>query len=157
MRPLVALAAVVAVVTVVSGPLVGAADLTRAAPPAGPGEAAVTVETVPADEIVLERGRFGAGRYHLAGPPAVVAVESIRDNPVVRYTVDVPGLWTTATSRYELAGRAGQRLQLRPSPVGISPQRVQRGQYEATVAVWLRTDDRERDLYQQRVAIEVRP
>ncbi|MFC7075299.1 hypothetical protein [Haloarcula halophila] len=154
-RPLAALAVAVAVLAFVSGPLVGAVDLTRATPPPGAGQADVSVESVPDGGIVLERGRFGAGRYHLSAPPAVVSVDSVEGNPVVRYTIDIPELWTTATSRYALAGRGGERVQLRPNPLGISPDRIERESYEATVAVWLRTGDRERDLVQRRITIEV--
>jgi hypothetical protein len=155
-RPIAALAVGIAVLAVVSGPLVGAVDLTRATPPAGAGDATVSVESVPADRIVLERSRFGAGRYHLSAPPAVVALDSVEGNPVVRYTIDIPQLWVTATSRYPLADRGGQRLRLRPNPLGISPRRITQDRYNATVAIWLRTDDRERDLIQRRITIEVK-
>ncbi|MFC6975186.1 hypothetical protein ACFQL1_11845 [Halomicroarcula sp. GCM10025709] len=154
-RPLAALAVAVAVLAIVSGPLVGAVDLTRATPPAGAGDATVSVDSVPAGQIVLERSRFGAGRYHLSAPPAVVSVGSVDGNPVVRYTIDIPGLWTTATSRYQLADRSGERMGLRPNPVGISPQRIDQTRYNATVAIWLRTGDRERDLIQRRITVEV--
>jgi hypothetical protein len=154
-RPLAALALAIAVLALASGPLVGSVDLTRATAPAGAGEATVTVESVPADDITLERSRFDAGRYHLSAPPGVVTIDSVEGNPMVRYTIDIPALWTTATSRYGLAGRAGDHLRLRPNPLGISPKRLDRDSYNATVAVWLRTGDRERDLFQRQITIEV--
>lgn len=140
---------------VVSGPLVGAVDLTRAETPAGTGSADVTIESIPADDIVLEPGEFDAGRYHLAAPPAVASIDAVEGNPVLRYSIDVPALWLTVSSRYELAGTAGDCLKLRPDPSGVSPQRVSQERYNATVSVWLRTGELQRDLVQQRIVIEV--
>lgn len=155
-RLLVVFAFFVALSAVVSGPLVGGVDLTRAETPPGDGTAEVAIERAPADEIVLERGSFGAGRYHLTAPPFVLTVESVDGNPVIRYTVDVPDLWLTVSSRYDLAGTEGKQLRLRPNPTGVSPQRVERGRYNATVSIWLRTGDVETDLLQRPVTIEVR-
>ena len=145
----------VAVSAVASGPLVGAVDLTRAEPTPGEGTAAVTVESVPTTEVVLERGEFDAGRYHLTAPPAVVDVGAVEGNPMLRYTIDVPGLWFTASSRYELGGRDDDRLRLQPSPVGISPQTVDGDRYNATVSIWLRTGDLQTDLVQHRITVRV--
>lgn len=146
----------VAILAVASGPLVGSVDVTQQRPPVGVGETAVAVESVPTTELTLERGRFGSGRYHLDAPPAIVDVDSVTGTPVIRYTIDIPDLWITATSRYELAGRAGTRLELRPEPIGISPQRIERDRYEGIVAIWVREGDRERHVALQRVTIEVR-
>lgn len=140
---------------IVSGPFVGAVDLTRAETPPGTGTAEVTVESVPAADIVLERGEFDAGRYHLTALPAVVSVGSVEGNPVLRYSVDIPNLWFTVSSRYELAGSGGDRVELRPNPSGVSPQRVTQDRYNATVSIWLQTDDLQRDLVQQQIVIEV--
>ena len=154
-RLLVVFALFLALSAVVSGPLVGAVDLTRAERPPGAGSADVAVESVPTDDIVLAAGRFGAGRYHLTAPAAVVTVRSVTGNPVLRYSVDVPGLWLTASSRYELGGTAGTQLRLTPNPSGVSPQRVEAGRYNATVSIWLRTGDLQTDLFQRPITVEV--
>jgi len=114
----------------------------------------VTVESLPDDTITLERGRFGSGRYHIDAPPAVVSVENVAGTPILRYVIDVPGLWLTATSRYGLGGRDG-RLEMRASPVTVSPDSIDRDRYEATVAVWVRTGTYERDIVQRHVVVEV--
>jgi len=121
----------------------------------GPDSADVTLHSAPEDAITLERGRFGASRYHVEAPPAVVTVASVTGTPTLRYTIDIPDAWLTLTSRYELASRSG-RLRLGASPATVSPERIDRRRYEAVVAVWLRTGVRERALVQRRVTVEVR-
>jgi hypothetical protein len=145
----------VAMLAVASGPLVGAVDVTQTEMPTGDGSASLSIDSVPAEQITLEQGRFGSGRYHLTAPPAAVTVDRVEGNPAVRYTVDIPSLWITATSRYELAGTEGTQLELRPEPIGISPQRVNRDSYDATLAIWVREGDRERQVFVKRITIEV--
>ena len=118
--------------------------------------ASVTLESAPADTITLERGRFGSGRYHVEAPPVVVTAGDVAGTPTLRYVVDIPGAWLTVTSRYELAGRQG-RLRMGLNPTTVSPDRIDQDSYDAIVAVWLRTGDRERALVQRQVTVEVRP
>jgi len=148
-------ALLVAILAVASGPLVGAVDVTQQETPPGEGSTAVSVDSVPTGQVTLERGRFGSGRYHLAAPPAVIAVDRVEGNPAVRYTIDIPSLWITATSRYELAGTEGTQMELRPEPIGISPQRVDRDRYDAILTIWIREGDRERQILLERITIEV--
>ncbi|AUG48405.1 hypothetical protein BVU17_13030 [Haloarcula taiwanensis] len=145
----------VSILAVASGPLVGAVDVTQEGPPVGDGSTAVTVGSVPTEQVTLERGRFGSGRYHLDAPPAVLTVDRVAGNPAVRYTIDIPSLWITATSRYELAGTEGTRMGLRPKPIGISPQRINRGSYDAVLTIWIREGDRERQITVKQITIEV--
>ncbi|GGN99224.1 MULTISPECIES: hypothetical protein [Haloarcula] len=149
-RLLVGFSLVVVVAAVAVGPLGVAGESTRSTT----DDASVTVESIPDGSLTLERGRFGSGRYHIDAPPAVVSVSGVTGTPVLRYTIDVPGVWLTATSRYEIAGREG-RLQLRPSPVTVSPDRVDRRQYDAIVAVWVQSGERDRAVLQRRVTLEV--
>lgn len=115
----------------------------------------VTLVSAPTDGIVLERGRFGSGRYHIDAPPAVVDVSDVTGTPTLRYAIDIPAAWLTLTSRYDLAGREGE-LRMGASPATVSPERIDQGRYEAIVAVWLRTGVHERSLVQRRVTVEVR-
>lgn len=122
--------------------------------PAVEERAAVSLVSAPTDEITLERGRFGTERYHVEAPPAVVSVSDVAGTPTLRYVIDIPQAWLTVTSRYGLAGREG-RLQLGASPETVSPDRIDQGRYDATVAIWVRTGTRERALLQRRVTVEV--
>ena len=117
--------------------------------------AEVTVQSAPEDTIALERGRFGSNRYHVDAPPVVVSVANVTGSPTLRYTIDIPDAWLTLTSRYDLAGRSGQ-LRMGASPATVSPERVDRRQYEAAVVVWLRTGVQEQALVQRQVTVEVR-
>ena len=140
----------VAIAAVAAGPLGVVSQDTHS-----PDSASVTLESAPTDTITLERGRFGSGRYHIEAPRAVVTVGDVAGTPTLRYVVDIPDAWLTVTSRYELAGRAG-RLRMEVSPTTVSPDRIDQNSYDAIVAVWLRTGDRERDIVQRRVTVEVR-
>jgi len=121
--------------------------------PTAEDSATVALVSAPSDGITLERGRFGSGRYHVEAPPAVVEADDVTGSPELRYVIDIPGAWVTLTSRYELTSSG--RLRLGASPATVSPDRIERGRYEATVAVWLRTGTRERALLQRQVTVEV--
>lgn len=150
LRAIVVLFSLITVIAaVVAGPLIGLSDQ----PPAEDG-VNVTVESVPTDDIVLERGRFNSGRYHLEAPPAVVTVENVSGTPMLRYTIDIPAAEITRVSRYDLAGRGG-RLRMGVSPLSISPDRVDRDSYEARVSVWLRTGNRDRRIVLRETTVEV--
>jgi hypothetical protein len=146
----------VSILAVASGPLVGAVDVSQQGPPAGEGTAAVTVDSMPTEQIILERGQFGSGRYHIDAPSAVITVDRVAGNPTLRYTVDIPSLWITATSRYELAETSETQMHLRPEPIGISPQRVDRDSYDGVLTIWIREGDRERQVFVEQITIEVR-
>lgn len=121
--------------------------------PVAEDSATVSLVSAPSDGITLERGRFGSSRYHVEAPPVVVEAAEVTGTPELRYVIDIGGAWVTVTSRYELTGDG--RLRLGASPATVSPDRIQRGSYEATVAVWLRTGSRERALLQRQVTVEV--
>lgn len=151
-RVAVGFSLLVVVAAVAVGPL-GVDGLQRA--PDVADNAAVTVESAPSETVTLERGRFGSGRYHLDAPPAVVTVADVRGSPRLRYTIDVPRLWLTATSRYELAGRSGTQ-RLVASPTTVSPDRVEQRRYDAILSIWVREGDRDRDLLQRQITVVVR-
>jgi len=122
--------------------------------PAIEERATVSLVSAPTDAITLERGRFGTERYHVEAPPAVVSVSGVAGNPTLRYVVDIPEAWLTVTSRYDLAGREG-RLHLGASPTTVSPERIDKERYEATVAIWLRAGTHESAILQRQVTVEV--
>jgi hypothetical protein len=140
----------VVVAAIAVGPLGVVSQETRQ-----PDSASVTLESAPNDTITLQRGRFGSGRYHVEAPPAVVTVGNVTGRPTLRYVVDIPGAWLTVTSRYDLAGREG-RLRMGVNPATVSPDRIDQDSYDAVVAIWLRTGDRERAILQRWVTVEVR-
>jgi len=156
MRPTRSLpAALVLVVFLVSALLgTGVAGYPASREPAvGTGSATVEVVSVP-DTVTIERTRFGAGTYRFTGAATTLRVETVRGNPDLTYAIDVPALQLADVAHYPLAGERGE-LTVRSNPVEISPDRVEAERYEGTVAVWIRSGDRYRNVVQQRVTFEV--
>lgn len=146
---LLAFSAVIIISAVAVGPLGISTDQTAE------DTANVTLESAPDDGVVLERGRFGSGRYHVDAPPTIVTVGSVTGSPTLRYTIDFPTAGITVTSRYDIADQQG-RLRMGASPTTISPERIEQSSYEGIVAIWLRTGTRDRKLLQRTITIEVR-
>lgn len=148
-------AVVVLTVVVVSGLLGagGAAYPGADGPRPGDGNASVDVVSTP-ETVTLERTRFGAGTFRPTATPAVVDVQSVRGNPELTYTLDIPNLSFSDVAHYPLAGRSG-RVEVRFNPVELSPALVERSRYRATVGIWLRSGDRYVNLHQSRVPVEV--
>lgn len=147
---------VVGLVSVAAGPLV---DVDLAPPPdgspPGAGTATARVESVP-DTVRLDRSRFAAGTYHLSAPAAVVAVDEVRGNPLLKYAIDIPALGLTDINTYALAGRAGGDVALTFRPFEVDPDRVTEKEYRATLAIWLVTNRNEyAALHQETITIRV--
>lgn len=147
----------VAVTALVSGPLVGGVDFTRAADdptaPAGTGTAEVSVESVP-ETVVLDRGDFGAGTYHMQAEDAIVRVGDVTGNPHLEYIVEIPALDYVEGRIIRLHDAQGDRMHLAVRPVEIGPRIVREDAYEGTISVRLQSD-RNRVLYEAQIRIEV--
>lgn len=151
-----AIACIVAA-TVVSGPFVGAVDLSRP-PDAGfltcQGGSANAEVVDPPGDLSLERGEFGAGTYTFDGDPAVVEVDNVTGCPRLLYRIEVPALqFETRQVRFLEAGQAGE-LAIPPPDGSLAPATVDRETYEATVTVELEGDER-KVLYRTNVTITV--
>lgn len=146
---LLAFSAVIIISAVAVGPLGVSTDQ------AAEDGANVTLESAPNNNVALERGRLGSGRYHVDAPPTIVIIGSVTGSPTLRYTIDIPAAGIAVTSRYDLADRQGQ-LRMGASPATISPDRIEQDSYEGTVAIWLQTGNRDRALLQRTIRIEVR-
>lgn len=133
----------VVVVAVVSGPLVGAVDLstepTWPAPP-GQGSADVQVVDVPGT-AVLERGDFGAGTYHLTGPSPQIEVGSVTGNPLLEFVIHIPRLGFTDIKSVELRRVPHQTVEPDYRPVELSPSLIDRASYNGTIEIRLQSDE----------------
>lgn len=125
-------------------------------PSAVEDSANVSVQSVPTESVVLTRGQFGSGSYHVESQPVVVTVADVTGEPTLRYAIDIPAAGLVVTSRYDLSGREGE-LRMGPGPTTISPEYIDQGSYDALIAIWLRTGIRERSLTRHRITIEVQP
>lgn len=144
-------------VTLVSGPLVGAVDLTPAsrqefAP--GTGSADVTVRSVP-DAARLERGEYGSGSYYLRVPDATLRIEDVRRQPILVYKIRIPALgYVRGTTTFLSPGDEGT-LELELAPDALPPDEVDRERYRAELVIVLRGADGERVLHEADVTVEV--
>lgn len=152
---------ILVVVPVISGPLVSGVSLTSTEatlPASGTGTASVEVISVPTGSVSLDRSDFGAGTFHLAADPAVVEVEAVSGNPRVNYAIDIPALEFTDIHAYQLGKHGTEQLELTFRPVELAPDRIDADTYNATVAVWLVTDENEYTaVYQERITVPVNP
>lgn len=151
--------AVIVLVTLVSGPLVGAVDFTDEpdettfAP--GSGEIDATVLSVP-ERALLEQGSYGSGAYYLRVPAATVDAERITGQPMLVYKIRIPELgYTRGTTHFLNSSNAGE-LTVTLSEGTIAPEQVDREQYDGELLLLTRSDAGERTLSRTNVTVEVR-
>lgn len=145
-------------VMVLSGPMVGAVDLTPAPPESTPGDGNVSlsVVSVPSDGIRLDRGKYGSGVYVLRVPDAEVHVRSIRGSPIVVYKIRIPELGYARASIHVLEeGQDGQREKLEIDEDEIDPGRVTRKVYGGELLVVVRGSDGSSIPHRSNVTVEV--
>lgn len=154
---------VILLTAIVSGPLVGAVDLTTPRD-AGPGisfgagdELDASVVSLPQDDIRLEAGRYGAGTYYLRVPDAVVDIKRVRGSPRLVYKLRIDRLgYVRATVHFVDREHEGERLHLALEPDTFAPDRIEGDAYDGTLLVVARTDRNATTLARQNVTVEVR-
>ncbi|PSQ03365.1 hypothetical protein BRC92_07055 [Halobacteriales archaeon QS_4_69_31] len=100
--------ALMVALTVLSGPVVGAVDLTTPVVHGAVGEGNVTVESVEAPATArIDRG-LQSESYYLKVPDTRVRASSITGKPVVSYRIEIPGLnYTRSTAHFLDSDDAG--------------------------------------------------
>ncbi|WP_338728132.1 hypothetical protein [Haladaptatus sp. DJG-WS-42] len=146
-------------VTVVSGPLVGAVDLTPESQaddaPIGSGGAEVSVLSVPSDGVTLERGQYGSASFYLHAPDARVRVDAVSGQPMVVYKIRIPELGATfGTTRFLSADDVGTHT-LSLGQKAFAPHRISQDSYDAELIVLVRTGNDEHELARQSVTVAV--
>lgn len=142
---------------VVSGPLVGAVDLTTErsgtfAP--GTGSADVTVVAVP-ERARLEKGEFGAGAYYLRVPDATVRIDAIEGQPMLVYKIRIPDLAVTRGTTHFLDATNAGELALSLEATTFQPDEIDRASYRAELVVLVRGGDTERVLVERTITVTV--
>jgi hypothetical protein len=148
---------VILLTILVSGPLVGAIDLTRPTGPDGvPGDGTVTVENVAVaeEETRMYSGRFGAETIYLDVPDARVDTDDVRGRPIVTYTASIPNLSTTSGQTYFLRENS-ERVVLQIERPAFSPDQVTRDAYDVELEVVVRDSSGEHVVYRETVTAEV--
>ncbi|MEA5387054.1 hypothetical protein VB779_08265 [Haloarculaceae archaeon H-GB11] len=142
-------------VALVSGPLVGAVDLTHE-PPADYGEGTVTVGAVSApDSATLDRGSYGEQSYQLEVPDATLEVTAISGRPIVAYTlsIDVLGYSRTTTHFFSERNNGTQTLSLESDT--FAPDEIGNSSYDGELEIVVRDSGPERTVLRTNVTVEV--
>jgi len=131
------------VVPVISGPLVGAVDLSVDRPDPGytpdeslgDGRVNLTVLGMP-DRVRLVRGDYGNAAYQLRIPPAVVDIHGVRGHPILTYKIRVDGLDLIRVKPHFLSPSDAGRMELRIEGSEYTPEQVNRSrEYTARLKV----------------------
>jgi len=149
---------VVLVVTLVSGPLVGAVDLTQeptgCMEPVGSGSATVEVDTLP-DSATISKGQFGAKAYYLNVPDGSVTVTNVTGQPILSYTISIPELSRTAGPTLFLCADQSSQQTLSIQRLTIDENTLDDETYDATLTLVLRGDGEEVLVREQSISVEV--
>ncbi|WP_226022088.1 hypothetical protein [Halomicrobium salinisoli] len=150
----VAVVGIVLATLAASGPA-GLLDAPTHRPTAlGDGTADAEISSLPADDLRIDRGRFGTGTWYLRVPEATVAVDAVEGTPQVLYRVQVPVLDADAEARRLLGSGDGATVGLAPGDVGLGPDAPD-GPVRARVTVAVQSFEVHRTVYDRNVTVEV--
>jgi hypothetical protein len=151
-------AGIVLAVTLVSGPLVGAVDLTQepqaCSAPVGTGTATVSVDSLP-DSATISKGEFGSEVYYLQVPDGSATVENVTGQPTLSYTISIPELGRTAGPVLFLCADQSARQPLSIDRRTIEEEDLTADSYEATLTLLLRGDGGETLVREKAITVEV--
>ncbi|WP_372480586.1 hypothetical protein ACAH01_06245 [Halomicrobium sp. HM KBTZ05] len=146
----------VAVTTLVSGPLVGAVDLTSDAETPAYGSGSVTVESASLPErATLTAGRFGAGEYTLRVPDATVAITAVEGRPLLVYRLEIDERGYTRSTTHFLSTESVGSYAASMSDDTFPPDTVNRTSYEGRLQVVVRANDTSRVVAERSTTVEV--
>ncbi|MEF8977175.1 MAG: hypothetical protein V5A21_13190 [Halapricum sp.] len=144
-------------VTLLSGPLVGAVDLTEESTcdaPVGSGSATVTVDSLP-EKATISKGKFGSEVYYLDVPDGQATVANVSGQPLLSYDLSIPEMGFSAGPTLFLCDgqSATQTLSIRKST--FEEEDIQADSYNATLSVTLRADGSETVVREKSITVEV--
>ena len=158
-RAVVAAVSTIVAVTLLSGPLVGAVDLTTESGTGisdelGEGSAEVSVESLPTD-LTISEGRYGSEQFFLRVPDATVRLSNVTGQPLLKYNIRIEDLgYSSGTTLFISAEQEGtNRLSLTRSTFDAGE--IRQDSYEATLSVSLRANGTERVVRERAVVVEV--
>jgi hypothetical protein len=154
--------AVVLVTSLISGPLVGAADLSPAPgvdDSFGPGQGSmnVTVHSVP-DEARLVESDFGAGAYFLRMDSADVTLSEIRGQPILVYKLRVYDLvFVSSRNTFVMEADEG-RMSIPFAEDTVQRERVDDDveEYPAEIVVGVLANGEERVVQRTNITVQVK-
>lgn len=146
---------------IVSGPLVGAVDISEppadqgTAPVPGDGTATVSVISTP-ESATIESTRFAAEGYLIDVPNATIDVTNLTGHPMVVYKLRIPELTyvggTTTVLNRNFTGR--QELTMRQ--LSIDGEEEMQDEYRGELLIVKREHEQDTTLYQGNVTISVK-
>lgn len=148
--------AIIVAVTLASGPLVGAVDLTGqpgCEPSGESGTADIEVQSLP-EQATITTGQFGSGTYYLSIPDAVISVSNVSGHPLVSYDMSIPAMGRqTGTTTFLCPSVSGQQtLSISRLTLDSPPEQ---SEYEATLRITLEERDGDTVVREKPITIEV--
>ncbi|WP_018258128.1 hypothetical protein [Halomicrobium katesii] len=146
----------VVVTTLVSGPLVGAVDLTSDAETPAYGVGSVTVESASLPErATLTAGRFGAGEYRLQVPDAAVAIAAVEGRPLLVYKLEIDERGYSRSTTHFLSTENVGSYAASMSDDTFAPDTVNQTAYDGRLALVVRANDSGRVVAERSITVEV--
>lgn len=122
----------------------------------GDGDATVSVDSFPADSLVVNSGQFGTDVYYLRIPDVVLTVEDVRDQPRLVYRVEIPELGVDESMTRVLSeGRPGSR-RIRGIDRAFDGSELSESTYTATVSLRVQSFEVDRTITSTNTSVEVR-
>lgn len=149
-------AAVILLASLLSGPLVGAVDLSPEESTVALGDGRADVEVVAApDEGRLDPARYATTGYVLSVPPATVDVSDIAGRPLVVYKLRIPDLSYASVTTHLLDERSTGRRSLPLEKSVLNRTSLPRETYRGELLVVKRVHERDTVLYRGNVTLRV--
>ena len=151
--------AVIVTVTLLSGPLVGAIDLTSEedrglTDDLGNGSADVEVLSFP-ESATISEGRYGSEQYYLRVPTATYRLSNVTGQPAVEYSILLrENYYSTSTSTFVTSESEGERTASLERVV-FDESELERGAYNATLSLVLRANGDETMIRNTSFVVEV--
>jgi|GEM_PF-701153 len=147
---------IVVVTTLVSGPLVGAVDLTTEPGHEGLGTGTVTVDSASLPERgTLTAGRFGAGEYTLRVPDTTLELSAVEGRPILVYRLSIPERGYTRSSTYFLSASDAGPFSVSLADDSFDPDTVESDAYDGRLQVVVRANDSSRVVAERSITVEV--
>lgn len=142
--------------SLLSGPMVGAVDLSSedARTIAGNGSVHVEVTSVPEDGR-LAPARYATTGYVLSLPPATVDVSNLSGNPMVVYKLRIPELGYVAGTTHVLNERFTGRQTLTFDEAVLNRSALRYDTYRGELLILKRVHERDTVLYRGNVTLRV--
>jgi hypothetical protein len=145
-------------VALLSGPLVGAVDLTQARSDdtgeLGQGSAEATVVSLP-DDPRLVKGQYGSETYYLQVAPATVDVSNVEGRPMLVYKLRIPELGYVRGTTTFLDGETTGPQQFSIAEDAVPPEQITSDEYDGELVVIVRSGNEGRVIERKPITVTV--